>query len=265
MKTQVIAEVASNHGGDMVLAKEFIHAAAESRADFVKFQSWQARLMQPGDSQYDWFQRSELSNDAHHELMAECRARSIGFLTTCFDIQRVEYLASLGMSTIKVGSADTASYAMLSALRARFQHVILSTGMATDDEVRRAVAILKGGEFTLMHTVSLYPTPPEQVNLRRLRWLATMADSLGYSDHTIGLDAPKLAIATGVAYVEKHFCLGRNGPGRVMPWDMTPAELAELTSFANQVEVLTGVEELTLVPELVAARQRFIGRFGDNQ
>ena len=265
MKPQIIAEVASNHGGDMVLAKEFIHAAAESHADFVKFQSWQSHRMQPDDSQYDWFRRSELSNDAHLELIEECRARGIGFLTTCFDLPRVEYLASLGMPLIKVGSADTASYGLLAALRSRFSHVILSTGMATDDEVRRAATILASGSFTLMHTVSLYPTPPEQVNLRRLRWLATVTDSLGYSDHTIGLDAPKVAIAMGVSYVEKHFCMGRNGPGRVMPWDMTPAELAELTSFAEQVRVLAGGEELTMVPELVAARKRFIGRFGDNR
>src|SRR5688572_12251851 len=187
MKTKIIAEVASNHGGDLALAKEFVHAAAESNADFVKFQSWQSHRMQPDDSQYDWFQRSELSNDAHLELMEECRVRGVGFLTTCFDLQRVEYLASLGMPLIKVGSADTASYAMLASLRSRFSHVILSTGMATDEEVKRAAAILASGPFTLMHTVSLYPTPAERVHLRRLKWLATMTDSLGYSDHTIGL------------------------------------------------------------------------------
>jgi sialic acid synthase SpsE len=265
LKAQIIAEVASNHGGDLTLAKEFVHAAAEGRANFVKFQSWQSSRMKPDDAQYDWFQRSELSDDAHLQLIDECRRRGIEFLTTCFDLPRVEYLASLGMPTIKVGSADTTSYRMLAALRSRFPHVILSTGMATDDEVRRAADVLAGGAFTLMHTISMYPTPAERVNLRRMRWLATFTDSVGYSDHTLGLDAVKMAIAMGAGYIEKHFCLGRSGPGRVMPWDMTPSELVELTQFAGQVEVMAGTEEFPITAELTAARQRFIGRFGDDR
>jgi sialic acid synthase SpsE len=265
MRTKLIAEVASNHGGDLALAKEFIRAAAESGADFVKFQSWQSARMRPDDAQYDWFRRSELSDDAHLELIGECRERQIGFLTTCFDLARVDYLASLGMSTIKVGSADTTSYRMLAALRPRFSHVILSTGMATDDEVRRAVSVLASGSFTLMHTVSLYPTPIDCVGLRRMRWLSSFTESVGYSDHTIGLEAAEVAIAMGARYVEKHLCLGKNGPGRVMAWDMTPTELAELARFADQVETLAGTEDLPMTAELVAARERFIGRFGDDR
>lgn len=265
MKAQIIAEVASNHGGDLRLAREFIHAAAENGADFVKFQSWQAKRMRSDDPQHAWFVQSELSDDAHAELIEECKARGIRFLTTAFDVDRVDFLASLQMPVVKVGSADTASYALLRALRARFPHVILSTGMATDEEVREAAKILASGPFTLMHTVSLYPTPVERASLRRMHWLRTLASSVGYSDHTVGLEAPKVAIAMGAEYVEKHFCLGRTGPGRVMDWDMTPADLAELARFAGEVEVLGGNDQFALLPDLQVARRRFIGRFGDNQ
>ena len=264
-RTQIIAEVASNHGGDLDLAKQFIRAAAEHGADVVKFQSWQARHMSKDDAQYDWFVKSELSDEAHLELMDECRTRGVQFMTTCFDVRRVEFLATLGLQDIKVGSADTASYRMLKALRSRFPHVILSTGMATDQEVQTSCAILAGGAFTLMHTVSLYPTPPERAHLRRLRWLETLSPSIGYSDHLVGLDAMKQAVDYGVRYVEKHLCLSRSGPGRVSPWDMTPADIEELRTFAERAEIFAGDSDLPLDDALNSARTRFIGRFGDNQ
>lgn len=264
-RTKIIAEVSSNHGGDIKLAKEFIRVAAECGADYVKFQSWQAKNLRRDDSQYDWFVRSELSDEAHLELMEECEKRGISFLTTCFEAERVEFLASLGLEEIKVGSADTGSFRMLRELRNRFRHIILSTGMATEDEVRQATSILASGPFTLMHTVSLYPTSAEQANLRRIHWLRQLTQSVGYSDHAIGTEAVKIAIAMGASYVEKHFCLGRNGPGRAMPWDMTPEELKEIVKFARQAEILSGEEKLPMIPEIETARRRFIGRFGDNR
>lgn len=264
-KTKVIAEVASNHGGDIQLAKQFIRVAAECGADYVKFQSWQGKNLRRDDSQYDWFVRSELSDKAHLELMEECAVRGIQFLTTCFETERVGFLASLGLKEIKVGSADTASYGMLRELRKHFDHILVSTGMATEEEVRGAVAILQGKPFTLMHTVSLYPTPPEHANMRRMHWLRQFTQSVGYSDHTVGIEAIKLAIAMGAGYVEKHFCLSRQGPGRAMPWDMTPQELEEMVQFTYQVETILGRGQLPILPELDAARKRFIGRFGDNR
>lgn len=264
-RTQIIAEVASNHGGNLALAKDFIRAAADHGADFVKFQSWQAKNLRQDDPQHDWFVRSELSDEAHFKLMDHCRGCGVRFLTTCFEITRVDFLASLGLEVVKVGSADTAAYRMLRLLRSRFEHVIISTGMATDDEVEKAAHILAGGPYTLMHAVSLYPTPPARANLRRLHWLGRLSPSTGYSDHLIGIDAVKQAIDMGVHYVEKHFCLGRNGPGRVMPWDMTPVDLRELRRFAEAAEVMAGVEQLPLNEDLTASRTRFVGRFGNNQ
>lgn len=264
-KTKVIAEVASNHGGDIQLAKRFIRVAAECGADYVKFQSWQGKNLRPDDPQYDWFIRSELSDKGHLELMEECQARGIQFLTTCFEAERVRFLASLGLKEIKVGSADTGSYRMLRELRGHFERILISTGMATEDEVRGTAAVLEGQAFTLMHTVSLYPTPVAQANLRRMKWLRQFTPSVGYSDHTIGTGAAKLAIALGADYVEKHFCLGKQGPGRAMVWDMTPQELEEIVTFAREAETLLGDEHLMLTAELQAARRRFIGRFGDNR
>lgn len=266
MRTRIIAEVASNHGGDLALAKEFIRVAADAGADYVKFQSWRVSTMRDGtqDAQYDWFSRSELSDAAHVELIDECHRRGIRFLTTCFDIGRVEFIASLGLTEVKVASPDLASERMLRALRTHFEHVIVSAGMGSDDEVRIAAQALAGGRFTLLHCVSLYPMPADAAQLKRMQWLRQFTPSVGWSDHAPGTKVVKLAIALGADFVEKHLCLGPEGPGQVTAWDATPAQLAEIVEYARFVEAAEGDEALPITPTIDAARTRFIGRFGNN-
>lgn len=266
MRTRIIAEVTSNHGGDLGLAREFIREAARAGVDYVKFQSWRAATVRggPADPQYEWFVRAELSDAAHRELIGECGRQGVQFLTTCFDLGRVEFLASLGMDTIKVGSPDLTSRRMLEAIRKRFQHVIVSTGVGTDDEVASAAEWLRGGEFTFLHCVSLYPMRPEQANLRRMSWLRQFTPSVGWSDHAEGLDVAKVAIAAGASYLEKHYCLGRNGPGRAMAWDATPDEFADLVAYATRVETAMGETTALHTPELASAKTRFVGRWGNN-
>ena len=266
MRTRIIAEVASNHGGDMGLAREFIRQAAAAGADYVKFQSWRASTIRDGtaDPQYAWFTQSELSDAAHRDLIGECARHGIRFLTTCFDIGRVEFLASLGLDTIKVGSPDLTSRRMLEALRAKFRHVIVSTGVGSDAEIVQAASWLRPGEFTLLHCVSLYPMPPAEAHLQRMNWLRRFTSSVGWSDHAEGLDVASVAIAMGASFVEKHFCLGRTGPGRAMPWDSTPEELAQLVRYARYVETVMGDESAPVTPELAAAKARFTGRWGNN-
>jgi N,N'-diacetyllegionaminate synthase len=267
MRTKIIAEVTSNHGGDMELAREFVRRAAAAGADFVKFQSWRAATVRGGstDPQYDWFLKSELTDDAHRMLIEECHANGIEFLTTCFDIGRVEFLASLGMRTIKVGSPDLTSRGMLEALRAAFPHVIVSTGVGDDAEIEQAARWLAGGEFTILHCVSLYPMPPARAHLRRMHWLRRFTPSVGWSDHADGNAVAKFAIASGANFVEKHFCLGRSGPGRAMSWDATPDDLAELVAYAADVETVMGTEAAPRGSDLGDAKARFVGRWGDNR
>ena len=208
--------------------------------------------------------QSELTDLAHGELIEECSRQRIRFMTTCFDIGRVDFLASLGMGVIKVGSPDLTSRRMLEALRARFAHVIISTGVGTDEEVAEAAEWLRSGQFTLLHCVSLYPMPPSQAHLRRMQWLRRFTPSVGWSDHAEGLDVAKLAIAAGASFVEKHFCLGRNGPGRAMAWDATPDDIAELVRYARDTDEIMGDQSAPQTTELAAAKARFIGRWGDN-
>ena len=190
-KTQLIAEIGANHGGNMDLAISMIEGAAASGADWVKFQSWRAKTLPEGAPGYDFYQQAQLSDDDHRRLIAACKANNVKFLTTCFDRGRVGFLGSLGLSTIKIASPDLTSHAMLKDLRAQFDHMIVSTGMSHDKEIEETAALLKDTSFTFLHCVSLYPTPLDRVNLSRMDWLRQFTPSVGFSDHTLGTDAPK--------------------------------------------------------------------------
>lgn len=263
MCTMIVAEVASNHGGDIKLAKEFIRVAAEVGVDYVKFQSWQASKLRDGrnDPQYEWFSKAELSDAVHWELMEECSKRGVRFLTTLFDEERIDFLTSLGLTEIKIASPDANNFALLGRAKQSFKHLIVSTGLSTCNEILETAHFLKDAESTLCHSVSLYPVSLQRANLSRIDWLRTIATKVGYSDHTEGIEAANIAIAKGVHYLEKHFCLGRNGPGRVCSWDATPNEMRALVDYRAVVEKATKPPAAEIPDDLRRARDFFVGRF----
>lgn len=262
-RTQFIAEVADNHGGDMELAKTFIRRLAAVGVDYVKFQSWRmARVRDPAaEPHYAWLTKAELTDAQHAELKAECERRKVKFLTTVFDAERVDFVASLGLDTVKIGSAEVSDHALLAEARRRFPHIILSTGMHTLKEVARAAEILKRGRLTLMHCVSIYPCGIEQANLARMERLRWFTPSVGFSDHSVGLEAAKMAIVLGADYVERHSCLSPEGPGRVNPWDTSPEQWAELAKYRDLVSAARGTGDAPLGEAELRAKQRFVGRW----
>ena len=263
LRTKIIAEVSSNHGGDINLAKEFIRSAASLGLDYVKFQSWQVRTLRDGagDPQFGWLSQAELLDESHRELIVECQKQGIRFLTTVFHPGRVPFLKSLGLDEIKIGSGEALNGSLLRAVRGEFKNVMVSTGLALDHEVMEIVGQLEGVSFSLFHCVSLYPLALSKVNMVRMDWLKKFCPQVGYSDHTVGLDAAKLAIDRGASFVEKHFCLGRHGPGRVNAWDATPEEMESLRVYAEKVEKMVGDGKIVLDEGLSEARRLYLGRF----
>ncbi len=265
MKPLIIAEAATNHNGDINIAKEMIGAAKEAGADMVKFQSWRINTMAWDNPAYEAMKPKELSDDDHFILIDECRKLNIGFITTCFDVDRAAFLSSLGIDTIKVASTDVGSFRMLKSLREKFNHIILSTGMSFKEEVKQAVDILKTGDFSLLHCMSIYPTPPEKANLARINWLRQFTGNVGYSDHTFGNSAAKIAIAMGASLIEKHFTLKR-APGNIFSnMSALPKDIKEICDFACDYKKMIGDEEPDMSGDEKFAREQFIGRWGDNR
>ncbi len=209
---KIIAEIASSHNGDLGLAKAMIKTAAEVGVDYVKFQSWQAKNVKDSDPDKKRYQKLELSDEAHVELIKECKKYGVQFLTSIFNRGRIPFLKKIGIDIIKIPSIYCRSEKMLKACRDNFKTIILSTGMSTPEEVKRASQILKGRDFALLHCVSLYPLAKEKVNLRRMLWLKSLAPRWGLSDHYQGAEAAKIAIAMGADFIEKHFTLSRYLP-----------------------------------------------------
>jgi sialic acid synthase SpsE len=253
----VIAEAGVNHNGRLDTALALVDAAADAGADVVKFQTFRAgelatreaaqadyQIRNTGkvESQLDMLKALELDDEAHRKLIAHCRARAIEFLSTPFDHHSLALLADgLGLTRIKVGSGDLTNAPLLLAIARRKCDMILSTGMATLDEVEEALGALAlgyadGGEpgrlpfkaayacaagkevlrakVVLLHCTSDYPAADDEINLRAMDALAERFGlPVGFSDHSVGIAVPIAAVARGATVIEKHLTLDRAMPG----------------------------------------------------
>jgi N,N'-diacetyllegionaminate synthase len=185
-----------------------------------------------------------LSDDDHRWFLEECGRVGIKPLTTVYSRGRVPFLASLpweryaGRRAIKVASFDCASYPLLGDLKASFEHLYVSTGATTDEELEQAAKVLQAHSVTFLHCVSIYPTPLERMNLRRIERLRKCASTVGFSDHWAGdspdaLKASICALALRATVIERHFTVLGRGATRDGPVSVDPTQLRALVGFAR--------------------------------
>ncbi len=279
-KIKIIAEIGANHNGDMSLAKEMIHAAAENGADYAKFQSWQADKIGPGpwDSPEPFFQfknkrefynNAQLTDENHFELIETCNSLGIKFLTTCFDIGRSEFLGTLGMNTIKIASCDSSSTGMIEKLSHDYETLVVSTGMTTTSEFGELVDQLEniGKNYAVLHCVSMYPTPLESINMNRFDFIKSglgPGGEFGISDHSLGSFFPKVAVSLGATWIEKHFTTDKSIPGPDNFMSIDPDELLDIRNFCNNFEMLGFEHTVESHSEEMDLRKIIDNRFGDN-
>ncbi|MFA5097231.1 MAG: N-acetylneuraminate synthase [Candidatus Margulisiibacteriota bacterium] len=254
----IIAEAGVNHNGSLRLAKKLVDAAKKAGADAVKFQTYRTEDLVtrrapkaayqnktvPGKSQYDMLKSLELSVQEFKALSSYCRKKKILFLSTPFDIRSADLLRSLGMKMFKVSSGDLTNIPMLKHIAKYKRPIILSTGMATINEVKEAVkAVYSAGnrKIVLLHCTSNYPARYEDVNLRAMDTMAKeLGLPVGYSDHTQGLEISIAAAARGASVIEKHFTLSRKMKGPDHMSSIEPDELSKLVSAIKKVELSMG-------------------------
>jgi len=254
----IIAEAGVNHNGDVARALAMVAAAAAAGADIVKFQAFSAsglvaqgtgtaayQSANTGESdQIALLKSLELGIADFASLAKACAAAKIEFLCTAFDVGLLRQLIDLGMRRIKIPSGELTNDPMLREAGALGLPVILSTGMATLDEVRHAVDVLREAcarDITVLHCTSLYPAPDAALNLRAM---ATMGDALelpyGYSDHSLGDHVPVAATALGAMMIEKHFTLDRGLPGPDHAASLEPDELRDMIAKVKAVAAALG-------------------------
>lgn len=260
-RTLIIAEAGVNHNGDLELAKRLVDAAAIAGADFVKFQTfnssrlvtrtakkadYQAQTGNSDESQYDMLRRLELTTEMHEKLIAHCELRNIGFLSTGFDIESVNLLLGFGLGLFKIPSGEITNLPYLRHVGRLGKNIILSTGMATMDEIGAAIAVLEQAGtpragITVLHCTTEYPTPMDEVNLRAMQSIqAAFGLAVGYSDHTVGIEVAIAAVAMGAAVIEKHFTLDRLLPGPDHLASLEPVELGAMIAAIRNIETALG-------------------------
>ena len=265
---RLIAEIGANHMGDMSIAKAMIDAAADAGADTVKFQSWRAEKLTRDFINYDKtlirHQQTELSNKQHIELIEYCNKKNLNFLTTCFDYERIDFLRSLDLDEIKVASPDCGSIKMIEKLMKNFPRLIISTGMTLNNEIIKTIDATRGHDVVFLHCISLYPTPPNQVNLSRMDWLKDQGVRVGFSDHTMGAKAAMLAIARGAELIEKHFTLSQQLPGKDQEISGDPSVFEEISDWISLCHKMTGIPNPGLSDKEKELRQIYVGKWGRN-
>jgi N,N'-diacetyllegionaminate synthase len=260
-RTLIIAEAGVNHNGDIELAKRLIDAAADAGADLVKFQTfnahrlatltapkaeYQTRTTDEAQSQFVMLRQLELSAEMHETLIAYCRSRNIGFFSTGFDIESLDYLASLGAERFKIPSGEITNLPYLRHVGGFGKPVILSTGMATLGEIEAALEVLEAAgtprrQITVLHCNTEYPTPVQDVNLRAMCSIRdAFGVAVGYSDHTAGIEVPIAAVALGATVIEKHLTLDRNLPGPDHKASLEPDEFAAIVRAIRNIEQAMG-------------------------
>lgn len=261
----VIAEAGVNHNGDIDTALKLVRAAANAKADIVKFQTFKAKnlataaaktadyqkknLNRESNSQLDMLKKLELSYDDHYILQNECKKLGIGFLSTAFDFESLDFLISLNMGLWKVPSGEITNLPYLEKIGSLNQKTILSTGMCDLNEVIEAKnALISSGlsleNLTVLHCNTDYPTKPSDVHLRAMVAMKDfLGTDMGYSDHTLGIEVPIAATALGAKVIEKHFTLDRNMEGPDHKASLEPAELKEMVRCIRNIEMALGRSE----------------------
>lgn len=267
-KVLIIAEAGVNHNGSIELAKKLIDAAALAGVDYVKFQSFKAEnlvsknakkaeyqkknMADGDDSQFTMLKKLELSPEQHTELIAYCNEKGIKFFSTAFDLESIDFLASLKLGLWKIPSGEITNYPYLKQIALKKEPVILSTGMCDMTDINNAIQVLlKFGvtkeQITVLHCNTEYPTPMHDVNLNAMKAIADKFKiNIGYSDHTKGIEVPIAAVALGATVIEKHFTLDKTMEGPDHKASLEPQELIAMTTAIRNIEMALGSREKTV-------------------
>ena len=257
-KVLIIAEAGVNHNGSIEIAKKLVDEAKKSGVDIVKFQTFNPKLLASkhavmadyqkknlgiDESQEAMLSKLTLEKEEYIELSKYCKLVGIGFLSTPFEIESIHFLNDI-QDVWKIPSGEITNYPYLVEIAKTGKKVILSTGMSTLEEVDSAIKVLKdngSGEIILLHCTTNYPTPMNDVNLNAMLTLKEHCNcSVGYSDHTNGIEVPIAAVALGAKVIEKHFTIDRNMEGPDHKASLEPYELTAMVSAIRNIEQAMG-------------------------
>jgi len=261
MSVFIIAEAGVNHNGSLKNALRMVDVAADCGANAIKFQtfksedlvsktarkaSYQINSESREESQYEMLKSLELDIEAHQMILKHCEDRKIMFLSSPFDEASIDLLLQLNMEIFKIPSGEITNFPYLRRIGSLNRKIILSTGMATLGEISSALNVIteagcEKSNITILHANTMYPTPMEDANLSAILTLKKeFGLAVGYSDHTLGIEAPIAAIAMGAQMLEKHFTLDKDMIGPDHKASLNPEELCSMVKAVRNIEGAIG-------------------------
>lgn len=255
----IIAEAGVNHNGDIKLAKKMVDVAKQAGVDYIKFQTfspeklvskyaqkakYQKENTNSDESQLKMLQKVALSKSEFKQLKEYCSEVGIGFISTPFDNDSINFLEEFDMDFWKIPSGEITNLPYLEKIANTGRKVIMSTGMCEVEEILNAISVLENNgtnDIVLLHCNTQYPTPYEDVNLKAMYAIEKATGKpVGYSDHTQGIEVPIAAVAMGAVVIEKHFTLDKGMDGPDHKASLEPDELTQMVSSIRKIEKALG-------------------------
>lgn len=283
-KTRIICEAASSWNGDPNLLKVMIRVAAKNGGDIFKTQDYRAKNVPDFDPDKARYEKYQMLDELYPQFIKWCAEYGIEPLVTCFNKDRVKFLADLGLKKVKLASISLTNIELIMEAGLHFEEIIISTAMHSREEIKEAIDLLASNakKFTIMHCTANYPLYPKDANLERINELKKMVEgvegqeyaSVGYSNHGLDTDIPKAAIAMGIKYLEVHFSLSRYlpqikhqmyeaaNPTTTHEISLEPRELFELSWWRDKVALMSHDQSSTSRDEEEMIRDKYLGRYG---
>lgn len=270
MSVKVIGEIGINHNGDLDICKKIIDAAVLAGCDYVKFQKRNPDVCVPeeqktkpkstpwGEMTYlDYKYKVEFGKEEYDEIDRYCKEKGIGWFASVWDKDSVDFMSQYN-NISKIPSALITDKELVEYARSKFDYLIISTGMSTEDEIKLAVEY--SNPDVIMHTNSTYPSPINELNLEYIHWLKKYGKEVGYSGHEYGLVTTFATVPMGVTWIERHITLDRTMWGSDQVASVEPAGLIKLVKGIRDIEkALGGNSERQLLQSELSKRKSLRG------
>ena len=256
---KIIAEVGINHDGSLQKAKKLIDVCKDIGADYVKFQSfktnalvtinskkssYQLRKNSKNNSLYKMLNKVELSFEDTKKIFQYAKKINMKIISTPFDLTSADELEKLKMKMYKISSGDIDNIPLLEHVAKKNKPIIISTGRSTFDDIKNAIKYIRknnNNKISILHCVSSYPTKYQDLNLNIIKTLKNKFNyEIGFSDHTVGIEAPIAAVSLGATIIEKHITLNKNSNGPDHFFSLNPLEFKKMINQIRNIEISFG-------------------------
>jgi N-acetylneuraminate synthase len=266
----IVAEIGINHNGELGYAKRLVDVAFMSGCDAVKFQKRTPEKAVPPEYQnvmrdtpwgiisyLEYRRMVEFGFREYEEINRYAKEKGILWFASCWDEDSVDFIEQFSPPCYKIASASLTDASLLRKVKSTGRPVILSTGMSTLEEIEAAVDVLGTQDLLLAHSTSVYPCPPEELNLRMIQTLRQkFGVPVGYSGHEVGLQTTYAAVTLGACFVERHITLDRAMWGSDQAASVEPAGMIRLVRDIRVIERALGDGQKKVYDSELKAREK---------